>query len=443
MTNPPFSTIEEAIEDIRDGRMVVVCDAEDRENEGDLTMAAQFVTPDAINFMATHGRGLICLALTGQRCDELGLNLMAAKNESPFQTAFTVSIEAREGITTGISAHDRAHTVQIAIDPSTRPHDLVQPGHIFPLKAKEGGVLERTGQTEAAVDLARLAGLNPSGVICEVMNDDGTMARVPDLERYTQKHGLKMVTVADLIAYRRRNDKLIERVVEAGLPTKFGDFTVVGFRSLVDDKHHVAMVKGEIDGQEDVLVRVHSECLTGDVFHSLRCDCGQQLEDALARIEDEGRGVLLYLAQEGRGIGLLNKLRAYRLQEDGLDTVDANMKLGLPADLRDYGIGAQILVDLGLTSIRLLTNNPKKIVGLEGYGLTVTDQVPIEHPPGEHNREYLRAKKERLGHMLHHQGLALDEEMIHEERVQDRERALAEGADPYGQGPAPRRPGNG
>jgi len=443
MTNPPFSTIEEAIEDIRDGKMVVVCDAEDRENEGDLTMAAQFCTPDAINFMATHGRGLICLALTGNRCDELGLDLMAAKNESPFQTAFTVSIEAREGITTGISAHDRAHTVQVAIDPSSRPRDLVQPGHIFPLKAKEGGVLERTGQTEAAVDLARLAGLNPSGVICEVMNDDGTMARVPDLERYCQKHGLKMVTVADLIAYRRQNDKLIERVVETHLPTKFGDFEVVGFRSLVDDKHHVAMVKGEIDGQEDVLVRVHSECLTGDVFHSLRCDCGQQLEDALARIEDEGRGVLLYLSQEGRGIGLLNKLRAYKLQEEGLDTVDANMKLGLPADLRDYGIGAQILVDLGLSSIRLLTNNPKKIVGLEGYGLTVTDQVPIEHPPGEHNRDYLRAKKQRLGHTLHHQGLALDEEMIHEERVQDRERALAEGADPYGQGPAPRHRGRG
>jgi 3,4-dihydroxy 2-butanone 4-phosphate synthase / GTP cyclohydrolase II len=443
VTNPPFSTIEEAIEDIRDGKMVVVCDAEDRENEGDLTMAAQFITPDAINFMATHGRGLICLALTGDRCDELGLDLMAAKNESPFQTAFTVSIEAREGITTGISAHDRAHTVQVAIDPASRPHDLVQPGHIFPLKAKVGGVLERTGQTEAAVDLARLAGLNPSGVICEVMNDDGTMARVPDLERYCAKHGLKMITVADLIAYRRRHDKLIERVVEAGLPTKFGDFQVVGFRSLVDDKHHVAMVKGEIAGEEDVLVRVHSECLTGDVFHSLRCDCGQQLEDALARIEQEGRGVLLYLAQEGRGIGLLNKLRAYKLQESGLDTVDANIELGLPADLRDYGIGAQILVDLGLSSIRLLTNNPKKIVGLEGYGLTVTDQIPIEHAPGDHNRAYLRAKKERLGHMLHHQGLALDEEMIHEERIQDRERAIAEGADPYGQGPAPRRPRQG
>jgi 3,4-dihydroxy 2-butanone 4-phosphate synthase/GTP cyclohydrolase II len=443
MTNPPFSPIEEAIEDVRQGRMIVVCDAEDRENEGDLTMAAQFVTPEAINFMATHGRGLICLALTGDRCDELGLDLMAAKNESAFQTAFTVSIEAREGITTGISAHDRAHTVQVAIDPSTGASDLVQPGHIFPLKAKDGGVLERTGQTEAAVDLSRLAGLNPSGVICEIMNDDGTMARVPDLERYCAKHGLKMITVADLIAYRRRHDMLVERVVQTQMPTKFGDFEVVGFRSLVDDKHHVAMVKGDVAGMDDVLVRVHSECLTGDVFHSLRCDCGQQLEDALARIESEGRGVLLYLAQEGRGIGLLNKLRAYKLQETGLDTVDANIELGLPADLRDYGIGAQILVDLGLSSIRLLTNNPKKIVGLEGYGLTVTDQVPIEHEPGEHNRAYLRAKKERLGHMLHHQGLALDEEMIHEERVQDRERALAETSDPYGQGPAPRRPGDG
>jgi 3,4-dihydroxy 2-butanone 4-phosphate synthase / GTP cyclohydrolase II len=418
----PFATIEEAIEDIRAGKMVVVCDAEDRENEGDLTLAAQFATPEAINFMAKEARGLICLALTPDRCDELGLDLMAAKNESPFQTAFTVSIEAREGVTTGISAHDRAHTIQVAIDPKSTPNDLVQPGHIFPLKAKAGGVLERTGQTEAAVDLARLAGLTPAGVICEVMNDDGTMARVPDLVSYCELHALKMVTVADLIAYRRRHDKLIERVVAAHMPTDFGDFEVVGFRSLVDSKHHVALVKGQVDGAQDVLVRVHSECLTGDVFHSQRCDCGQQLEDALRRIEEEGQGVLLYLAQEGRGIGLLNKLRAYKLQETGLDTVDANIELGLPADLRDYGIGAQILVDLGLTSIRLLTNNPKKIVGLEGYGLTVTDQIPIQHPPTEHNREYLRAKRDRMGHLLHHQGLALDEEMIHEEQRQDRER---------------------
>ena len=417
---PPFSSIEDALEDVRAGRMVVVCDAADRENEGDLTMAAQFATPEAVNFMAKEGRGLICLALTPERCDELGLPLMAAKNESPFETAFTVSVEARHGVTTGISAQDRAHTIQVAIDPSSRPRDLVQPGHVFPLKAKPGGVLERTGQTEAAVDLARLAGLNPAGVICEVMNDDGTMARVPDLAAYCRRHGLRMITVGDLIAYRRRHDKLVERVVEVSLPTLHGDFQAVGFRSLVDGKHHVAMVKGEVAGQEDVLVRVHSECLTGDVFHSLRCDCGQQLEDALERIEREGRGVLLYLAQEGRGIGLLNKLRAYRLQEGGLDTVDANLELGLPADLRDYGIGAQVLVDLGLTSIRLLTNNPKKIIGLEGYGLRVTDQVPIEHAPTPHNRAYLRAKRERLGHSLHHQGLGLDEEMLHAERLSDR-----------------------
>jgi 3,4-dihydroxy 2-butanone 4-phosphate synthase / GTP cyclohydrolase II len=441
----PFATIDEAIEDIRAGRMVVVCDAEDRENEGDLTLAAQFATPEAINFMATHGRGLICLALTPDRCDDLGLDLMAAKNESPFQTAFTVSIEAREGITTGISAHDRARTIQVAIDPGSRHQDLVQPGHIFPLKARTGGVLERTGQTEAAVDLARLAGLNPSGVICEVMNDDGTMARVPDLVGYCERHGLKMITVADLIAYRRQHDRLVERVVETRLPTEFGEFSVVGYRTLVDDKHHVAMVKGEIAGKQDVLVRVHSECLTGDVFHSMRCDCGQQLEDAMLRIEQEGEGVLLYLSQEGRGIGLLNKLRAYKLQEEGRDTVDANLELGLPADLRDYGIGAQILVDLGLSSIRLLTNNPKKIIGLEGgYGLKVTDQIPIEHPPGEYNRGYLRAKRDKLGHLLHHQGLALDEEMIHEHRLLDRERAQSgDEADLYGDGPRPaqRRPG--
>ena len=418
----PFAAIEQAIEDIRRGRMVVVCDDEDRENEGDLTLAAQFATPEAINFMAKEGRGLICLALTPERCDDLGLDLMAAKNESPFQTAFTVSVEAREGVTTGISAHDRAHTVQVAIDPRSRPQDLVQPGHIFPLKAKAGGVLERTGQTEAAVDLARLAGLTPAGVICEIMNDDGTMARVPDLVEYCGRHRLKMITVADLISYRRQHDKLIERVVSAHMPTDYGEFTVIGFRSLVDTKHHVAMVKGDVDGKEDVLVRVHSECLTGDVFHSQRCDCGQQLEDALTRIEDEGQGVLLYLAQEGRGIGLLNKLRAYKLQEDGLDTVDANLELGLPADLRDYGIGAQILVDLGLSSIRLLTNNPKKIVGLEGYGLTVTDQIPIQHPPTAHNADYLRTKRDRMGHLLHHQGLPLDEEMLQNERIADRER---------------------
>jgi 3,4-dihydroxy 2-butanone 4-phosphate synthase/GTP cyclohydrolase II len=396
-----FATVEEALEDIRAGRMVVVCDDENRENEGDLTMAAQFVTPDAINFMAKEGRGLICLALTPGRCDEMGLDLMAAKNESAFETAFTVSIEAREGVTTGISAADRARTIQVAIDPEAAPRDLVQPGHVFPLKAKPGGVLERTGQTEAAVDLARLAGLNPAGVICEIMNDDGTMARVDDLVGYCARHGLRMITVADLIAYRRRNDKLIERVVSTSLPTKFGDFLAVGYRSVTDDKHHVALVKGEVDGRQDVLVRVHSECLTGDVFHSLRCDCGEQLESALAVIEREGSGVLLYLAQEGRGIGLLNKLRAYKLQDQGFDTVDANLELGLPADLREYGIGAQILDDLGLSSIRILTNNPKKIHGLEGYGLSVTEQIPIEHLTNPHNEAYMRAKAERMGHILH------------------------------------------
>jgi 3,4-dihydroxy 2-butanone 4-phosphate synthase/GTP cyclohydrolase II len=416
----PFSTIEEALDDIRDGKMVVVCDDENRENEGDLTMAAQFVTPDAVNFMAKEGRGLICLALTPEHCDELGLDLMAAKNESPFETAFTVSIEAREGVTTGISAADRAHTIQVAIDPRSQPYDLVQPGHVFPLKAKTGGVLERTGQTEAGVDLARLAGLIPAGVICEVMNDDGSMARVPDLIDYCQRHGLKMITIADLIAYRRRHDKLIERVVSTKLPTAFGDFQAVGYRSLVDDKHHVALVRGDVAGESHVLVRVHSECLTGDVFHSLRCDCGEQLESALTMIDREGRGVLLYLSQEGRGIGLLNKLRAYKLQEDGLDTVEANLRLGLPADLRDYGIGAQILADLGLSSIRILTNNPKKIRGLEGYGLSVTAQIPIEHAPNPHNEQYLNAKREKLGHTLHHQGLDLDAELMQSERAHDR-----------------------
>jgi 3,4-dihydroxy 2-butanone 4-phosphate synthase / GTP cyclohydrolase II len=414
-----FATVEEALEEIAAGRMVVVVDDEDRENEGDLVMAAEFVTADAINFMATHARGWICLALTPERCDELGLELMTAKNETPHQTPFTVTIEAREGVTTGISAADRAHTVRVAVDPAKGEDDIVKGGHVNPLKAKPGGVLERTGHTEASVDLARLAGVAPAGLICEIMNEDGSMARVGELQAYCFKHGLKLVTIADLIAYRRRHDKLVERVVATRLPTAFGEFDAVGYRSLIDDKHHVALVKGDVAGAEDVLVRVHSECLTGDVFHSLRCDCGEQLESALALIEQEGRGVLLYLAQEGRGIGLLNKLRAYKLQEEGLDTVDANLRLGLPADLRDYGIGAQILADLGLTSIRILTNNPKKIRGLEGYGLSVTEQVPISHTPNPHNEAYLRAKADRMGHTLHHQGLNLDEEMLHEERERD------------------------
>jgi 3,4-dihydroxy 2-butanone 4-phosphate synthase/GTP cyclohydrolase II len=440
-TTTPFATIEQAIEEIREGRMVVVVDDEDRENEGDLTMAAQFVTPEAIAFMAKKGSGLICLSLTPERCDELGLDLMAAKNESSFETPFTVSIEAREGVTTGISAQDRAHTIQVAIDPESRPRDLVQPGHVFPLKARTGGVLERAGQTEAAVDLARLAGLNPAGVICEIMNDDdtGTMARVPELVQYCNQHGLLMVTVADLIAYRRQHDRLIERVVATRLPTAFGEFEAVGYRSLLDDKHHVALVKGEVAGREDVLVRVHSECLTGDVFHSLRCDCGEQLASALAMIEREGEGVLLYLSQEGRGIGLLNKLRAYRLQEEGLDTVEANERLGLPADLRDYGIGAQILADLGLSSIRILTNNPKKIRGLEGYGLLLSAQIPIEHAPNAHNEAYLRTKAKRMGHTLHHQGLNLDEELLHAEREHDRAAAEEQEA---GAGPRRRRGGS-
>ncbi len=421
-----FSPIEEAIEEVRAGRMVVVCDDEDRENEGDLVIAAQFATPDAINFMAKHARGLVCLALTAERCDELHLDLMPAKNEGALKTAFTVSIEAGEGVSTGISAADRAHTIQVAIDPHTKPHDVTQPGHVFPLKSKAGGVLERTGHTEASIDLARLAGLIPAGVICEIMNEDGTMARVDDLIPYAQEHGLKMITVAELVAYRRRTEKLVERIVSTKLPTAFGEFAAVGYRSLVDDKHHVAMVKGDVAGKPDVLVRVHSECLTGDVFHSLRCDCGEQLEAALAMIEEEGEGVLLYLSQEGRGIGLLNKLRAYRLQEDGFDTVEANLKLGLPADLRDYGIGAQILGDLGLTSIRILTNNPKKIKGLEGYGLSVSDQVPIESVPNPHNEGYLNAKRDRMGHTLHHQGLPLDEEMVHKEQVADEEKRREE-----------------
>jgi 3,4-dihydroxy 2-butanone 4-phosphate synthase/GTP cyclohydrolase II len=408
-TETPFATIEEALEDVRQGKFVVVVDAADRENEGDLTIAAQFATPEAVNFMATHGRGLICLCLTEERCDELGLRQMTDRNETPFNTAFTVTIEAREGVSTGISAHDRARTIQVAIDPSKGPEDLVQPGHVFPLRARPGGVLQRAGQTEAAVDLARLAGLNPAGVVCEIMKDDGTMARVPDLIEYCERHDLKMITVEDLIEYRRRTEKLVERMTSVRLPTAYGDFTAIAFRENLTGKHHVALVKGEVDGEEDVLVRVHSECLTGDVFHSLRCDCGEQLEQALARIGSEERGVLLYMAQEGRGIGLLNKLKAYELQENGRDTVEANLELGFPPDMREYGIGNQILADLGLSTIRILTNNPKKITGIEGFGLTVVEQVPIEISPNAENRRYLETKRSKLGHRLHHQDLRFEE----------------------------------
>jgi len=409
-TPAAFASVEEGIEEIRAGRMVVVVDAADRENEGDLTIAAQFATPEAIAFMAKEGRGLICLCLTGERCDDLGLRMMTDRNETPYGTAFTVSIEAREGISTGISAHDRARTIQVAIDPSKNGGDLVQPGHVFPLRARPGGVLERTGQTEAAVDLARLAGLIPAGVVCEIMKDDGTMARVPDLLAFCAQHDLKLVTVADLIEYRRRHEKLVERQVTVRLPTAWGDFDAVLFKESLTGKQHVALVHGDVEGAENVLVRVHSECLTGDVFHSLRCDCGEQLDAALGLIAAEERGVLLYMAQEGRGIGLLNKLKAYELQEEGLDTVDANLALGFAADEREWGIGNQILADLGLTTIRLLTNNPKKVSGLQAYGLEVTEQVPIEVPPNDENRRYLAAKRDKLGHRLHHQGLKFESE---------------------------------
>ena len=400
-----FATIEEAIEDIRQGKFVVVVDAADRENEGDLTIAAQFATPEAVNFMTKEGRGLICLCLTEERCDQLGLRQMTERNETPYGTAFTVSVEAREGVTTGISAPDRSRTIQVAIDPGAAADDLVQPGHIFPLRARNGGVLMRAGQTEAAVDLARLAGLIPAGVVCEIMADDGTMARVPDLIPYCERHGIKLVTVADLIEYRRRHEKLVERMTTVQMPTAYGDFVAVAFREKLTGKHHVALVKGDVDGAENVLVRVHSECLTGDVFHSLRCDCGEQLEQALTQIAVEEQGVLLYMAQEGRGIGLLNKLRAYELQENGFDTVDANLELGFQPDMRDYGIGNQILADLGLSTIRILTNNPKKITGIEGFGLKVVEQVPIETAPRPQNQKYLATKRDKLGHKLHHQDL--------------------------------------
>ncbi|HEY94138.1 MAG TPA: bifunctional 3,4-dihydroxy-2-butanone-4-phosphate synthase/GTP cyclohydrolase II [Dehalococcoidia bacterium] len=395
-----LATIEEAIEDIKNGKFVIVVDDEDRENEGDFVMAAEKVTADSINFMAVHGRGLICMPMTGVRLDELKIPMMVERNTAVLGTAFTVSVEAREGTTTGISAGDRAQTVQVLVDSATKPEDILMPGHMFPLRAKEGGVLARAGQTEATVDLARLAGLYPAGVCCEIMNEDGTMARMPELEVISKKLGVKIVSVADLIAYRRRHEKLVHRVAEAKLPTKFGDYTAIAYKSDIDPNEHVALVMGDITSPEPVLVRVHSECLTGDVLGSMRCDCGEQLQIAMQRISKEGRGVILYMRQEGRGIGFHNKLRAYELQDNGLDTVEANIALGFAPDLREYGIGAQILVDLGLHEIRFLTNNPKKIIGFEGYGLKVVEQVPVVVSPNPHNISYLETKKNKMGHLL-------------------------------------------
>ena len=397
----PFSPIEEVIEDIKAGKMVIVCDDEDRENEGDLTMAAEFVTAEDISFMAVHGRGLICLPMAEEVLDRLEIPPMITHNSSRMGTAFTVSIEAKNGVSTGISAADRAHTCRVAVDDATGPEDLVMPGHVFPLRARPGGVLQRAGQTEAAVDLSRLAGLKPAGVICEVMKEDGTMARVPDLAKFAQEHGIKMVTVAQIIEYRRSYETLVKCAVETRLPTPFGEFRLKAYENEIDDLTHLALVMGEPEDKDEVLVRVHSACLTGDAFHSLRCDCGAQLEAAMRAVAKEGEGVIVYMQQEGRGIGLLNKMKAYHLQDaEGLDTVEANQRLGLVPDLRDYGIGAQILKDLGLRRIRLLTNNLTKVVGLQGFGLEITERVPIEVEPNGHNERYLKTKREKLNHVF-------------------------------------------
>jgi 3,4-dihydroxy 2-butanone 4-phosphate synthase/GTP cyclohydrolase II len=396
----PISSVEEVLEDLRDGRMIILVDNEDRENEGDLTIAAEKITPEAVNFMAKYGRGLICLALNHDIVDRLKLTPMVYDNRSPYRTAFTASIEARHGVTTGISAADRAHTILTAVADDARPEDLVQPGHVFPLRARRGGVLFRTGQTEGSVDLARLAGLKPAAVICEIMKDDGTMARMHDLEVFAEKHGLKIATVADIIAYRMRNESFVNMVAETVLPTPLGEFRAIAFVNDIDDYEHLALIKGEIDPEKEVMVRVHSECLTGDVFGSYRCDCGEQLKKAMKMVQEEGLGVILYLQQEGRGIGLANKLKAYALQDKGFDTVEANEELGFDADLRDYGVGAQILVALGVRKMRLITNNPKKIIGLEGYGLEVVGRVPIEIKPRPENRKYLLTKCQKLGHIM-------------------------------------------
>ncbi len=408
-----FNTIEEAIDAIRRGEIIIVVDDEDRENEGDFIMAAEKVTPEAINFMATHGRGLICVPMTPDRLEELDLQPMVTENTAHLGTAFTVSVDAKQEVTTGISAQDRAKTIQVLIDPKTRPQDLARPGHIFPLRARRGGVLRRAGHTEAVVDLARLAGLYPAGVLCEIMDEDGTMARVPKLLKIAEKFNLKIITIKDLIEYRRRNEHLVHRVATANLPTRFGEFVIHIYESDIDTSDHAALVKGKIDPNKPILVRVHSQCLTGDVFHSLRCDCGDQLEKALQMIEEEGEGVLLYMRQEGRGIGLANKIKAYHLQEHGKDTVEANEALGFKPDLRDYGIGAQILADLGVRKIRLMTNNPKKIVGLKGYGMEVVERVPIETTPNPVNLKYLQTKRDKMGHLI-----LTDEELV--KKIQDK-----------------------